>query len=177
MEAVARGVSIGMPAAELTIRSARSDDADAIAAILNAAIAGRTATAQLEPITGDERRAWLRDHDERHPVWIAADDEGVSGWFSISPWSDRQAYDLTAEVGVYVAQDRQGRGIGTKLMRHAIASAPMLEIEVFVARIFTHNPASIRLFERFDFQRWGVMHGVARLDGILRDVAILGRRV
>ncbi|HYZ15881.1 MAG TPA: GNAT family N-acetyltransferase [Candidatus Acidoferrum sp.] len=166
-----------MPAAELTIRSARSEDAEAIAAILNAAIADRSATAQLDPVTGDERRAWLRAHDDRHPVWIAADEEGVAGWFSISPWSDRRAYDLTAEVSVYVAPDRQRRGIGAKLMRHAIASAPMLEIEVFVARIFTHNPASIRLFERFDFQRWGVMHGVARLEGILRDVAILGRRV
>lgn len=177
MEALGRRVSIRMPAAELTIRSARDDDAEAIAAILNAAIAGRAATAQLDPVTADERRAWLRAHDERHPVWIATDDEGVAGWFSLSPWSDREAYDLTAEVSVYVAPDRQGRGIGTKLMRHAIASAPMLGTEVFVARIFTHNPASIRLFERFDFQRWGVMHGVARVDGALRDVVILGRRV
>lgn len=177
METVATGVSIDMPAAELTIRGARTDDAEAIAAILNAAITGRAATAQLDPVTADERREWLRQHDERHPVWIAADHEGVAGWFSLSPWSDREAYDLTAEVSVYVAPDRQRRGIGTKLMRHAIASAPMLGIEVFVARIFTHNPVSIGLFERFDFQRWGVMHGVARVDGILRDVAILGRRV
>lgn len=171
------GYPTAMLAAELVIRPARSDDAAGIASILNEAIAGRASTAQLEPVDADERRAWLQRHGARHPVWVADNDGTIAGWLSVSPWSDRPAYDLTAEVSVYVAGHRRGRGIAAKLLRHAIAQAPMLGIEVFVARIFTHNPASLRLFERFDFQRWGVMHGVARLDGVLRDVAILGRRV
>jgi phosphinothricin acetyltransferase len=172
-----------MPAAEqLVIRSARDDDAEAVAEILNAAIAGRAATARMEPITVEQQRARLREHSERYPFWVAADESSSNGadvaaWCTISPWSERSGYDLTAEVSVYVAADRQRRGIGAKLLRHAIAEAPRLALEVYVARIFTHNPASLRLFERFDFQRWGTMRGVARLDGVLRDVAILGRRV
>ncbi len=166
-----------MPAAELAIRSARDDDAAALAAIYNAAIAGRAATAQLDPVSAGERREWLRAHGARHPVWVAADEDGVAGWLALSPWSARSGYDLTAELGVYVAPQRHGRGIGAKLLRHAIAAAPELRLEVYVARIFTHNPASLRLFERQGFQRWGVLRGIARLDGVLRDVAILGRRV
>ena len=161
----------------LTIRLAGEDDLEAIAAILNAGIATRAATAQLDPVDVDERRAWLAGHSERYPVWVAVDDRGVAGWFSVSPWSDRVAYDLSAEVSVYVAPDRQGRGVAAFLLRHAIAEAPQLGIEVYIARVFTHNIPSLRLFERFDFQRWGVMPGVARLDGVLRSVAILGRRV
>lgn len=162
---------------QLTIRRAVDDDADAIAGILNAAIAGRAATAALDPVTPDGQRARMRKHGERYPFWVAADDAGVAGWFALAPWSERRAYDLTAEVSVYVAPGRQGRGVGAKLMRHAIAEAPRLGIEIYVARVFTHNPVSLRLFERFDFQRWGTMRGVARLEGTLRDVAILGRRV
>ena len=166
-----------MLAAELVIRPARCDDAAAIASILNEAIAGRASTAQLDPVDAQERQAWLRRHGGRHPVWVAENDGTIAGWLSLSAWSDRPAYDLTVEVSVYVAAQLRRHGIAGKLLRHAIAQAPLLDIEVFVARIFTHNPASLRLFERFDFQRWGVMHGVARLDGVLRDVAILGRRV
>lgn len=165
-------------AEQLLIRSARDDDAEAIAAILNAAIATRMATARLDPVDAADRRAWLHAHGERYPVWVATGhDDTVAGWFGLTPWSDREAYDLTAEVSVYVAPEWHGRGIGAKLLRHAIAYAPRLGIEVYVARVFTHNVASMRLFERFDFMPWGVMRGVARLDGVLRDVAILGRRV
>ena len=165
-------------AEQLLIRSARDGDAAAIAAILNAAIATRASTARLDPVDAADRRAWLRAHADRYPVWVATDeDDALAGWFALTPWSDREAYDLTAEVSVYVAPERQGNGIGAKLVRHAIACAPRLGIEVYVARVFTHNAASMRLFERFDFMPWGVMRGVARLDGVLRDVAILGRRV
>ncbi|MBV8300248.1 MAG: N-acetyltransferase [Candidatus Eremiobacteraeota bacterium] len=172
-----------MPAAEqLVIRSARDGDAEAVAEILNAAIAGRAATARLEPITAEQQRDRLRAYGERYAFWVAADEApatgtGIAAWCTIAPWSERSGYDLTAEVSVYVAADRQRRGIAAKLLRHAIAEAPQRGIEVYVARVFTHNPASLRLFERFDFQRWGTMRGVARLDGVLRDVAILGRRV
>ncbi len=164
-------------AGTLTIRPADETDLPAIVAILNAAIATRTATAQLDPVDVDDRRAWLDAHDARHPVWAALDEDGLAGWLSVLPWSERAAYAGTAELSVYVAPNRQGRGVGRKLVRHAIAEAPRLAIEAYVARIFTNNPASLRLFERFDFQRWGVMRGVARLDGALRDVAILGRHV
>jgi L-amino acid N-acyltransferase YncA len=140
---------------QLTIRPAVDDDADAIAGILNAAIAGRAATAALDPVTPGERRARLRKHGERYPFWVAADDAGVAGWFALAPWSERVAYDLTAEVSVYVAPGRQGRGVGAKLVRHAIAEAPRLGIEVYVARVFAHNPVSLRLFERSTFSAGG----------------------
>lgn len=165
------------PPVALLIRAASEDDLPAITAILNAGIATRAATAQLEPVDVDDRRAWLRAHDARRPVWVAADADGAVGWCSITPWSDRAAYAATAEVSVYVALERQRQGIGAALLRHALATAPALGIDTYVARVFTHNAASLRLFERFDFAWWGVMRDVARLDGIRRSVAILGRPV
>ncbi|EGF31593.1 putative phosphinothricin N-acetyltransferase [Oxalobacteraceae bacterium IMCC9480] len=43
--------------------------------------------------------------------------------------------------------------------------------------IFGHNVASLALFDRFGFARWAEMPGVATLDGIERDLIILGKRV
>ena len=46
-----------------------------------------------------------------------------------------------------------------------------------MAFVFGHNAPSLRLFERAGFARWGHLPRVARLDGIERDLLILGRRV
>jgi phosphinothricin acetyltransferase len=43
--------------------------------------------------------------------------------------------------------------------------------------IFGHNTPSLKLFERFGFVRWGLLPRVTVLDGIERDVVILGRRL
>jgi phosphinothricin acetyltransferase len=46
-----------------------------------------------------------------------------------------------------------------------------------VGLIFVHNEPSLRLFEQFGFERWGLLPRIARLDGIERDLAIMGRQV
>ena len=43
--------------------------------------------------------------------------------------------------------------------------------------IFGHNVASLRLFERFGFTTWGTLRRVASLDGVERDLVIVGLRV
>ena len=46
-----------------------------------------------------------------------------------------------------------------------------------LAFVFCHNAASIALFERAAFAAWGRLPRVAELDGVERDLAILGRRL
>ncbi len=43
--------------------------------------------------------------------------------------------------------------------------------------IFGHNTASLALFARFGFARWGELPRVAALDGIERDLVIVGLRI
>ncbi len=43
--------------------------------------------------------------------------------------------------------------------------------------IFGHNEPSLRLFQRFEFETWGTLPRVAVLDGVERDLVILGRRL
>jgi phosphinothricin acetyltransferase len=166
-----------METGALTIRPAVETDLAEIVAIYNAAIPTRTATAQLELVTVEQQTPWFRAHGGRHPIWVACDDDAMAGWLSVTPWSDRTAYDATAEISLYLAPAFQGRGIGARLVRYAIAQAPQLGIDTLIARAFGHNTASLKLFDRFDFQRWGVMRGIAVVDGVRRDVVCLGRRV
>ena len=47
----------------MTIRDATEADLPSIVAIYNAAIPGRTATADTEPVSVAQRLAWFREHD------------------------------------------------------------------------------------------------------------------
>ena len=43
--------------------------------------------------------------------------------------------------------------------------------------IFGHNEPSLRLFRGFGFADWGTLPRVAVLDGVERDLVILGKRL
>ena len=137
------------------------------------------ATADTEPVTVEARQSWFRDFDPaRRPIWVVEGAHGaVEAWLSVRSFYGRPAYHRTAELGVYTAPAAQRRGLARALLDHAIAEAPSLGIATYLAFVFGHNAPSIALFERAGFSRWGALPRVAVLDGVERDLAILGRRI
>jgi L-amino acid N-acyltransferase YncA len=162
----------------MKIRDAVADDLPAIVDIYNTAVATRTSTAQLEPVTVESRRDWLAEHTpDRHPFWVLEIDTLVAGWLTLKSFLPRRAYRGTAEVSVYVSENFRRRGIARRLLEEAISRAPALEIHAMVGLIFAHNEASLKLFEAMGFTRWGLLPGVARLDETERSLTIMGRHV
>lgn len=162
----------------MRIRDALESDLPSIIEIYNAAIATRMATAQLEPVTLAERRDWLKQHSQdRHPFWVLEIDDQIAGWLTLKPFLPRCAYRGTAEVSVYVNEKFRRRGVARTLLSEAIRRAPTLEINAIVGLIFAHNHASLKLFEKFRFEKWGLLPRIARLDNVERDLTILGRHI
>jgi L-amino acid N-acyltransferase YncA len=160
------------------LRDATEADLPAIVDIYNATIPSRMVTAELEPTTPAARLPWFREHSPaHHPIWVCEIDRAVAGWLSMSAFITRCAYRATAELSVYVREKFRRGGVGTHLLEAAIARAPELGLNAFVGLIFAHNEPSLRLFERFDFARWGRLPRVARLDGVERDLVIVGRHL
>ena len=165
-------------ATEMLIRDAGDADLPAIIDIYNVAIATRMATAQLDPVTLEERRDWLKEHSpDRHPFWVLETDGRIAGWLSLKPFVLRCAYRGTAEISVYVDEKFRRRGVARRLLEEAIARAPSLGISAMVGLIFAHNEPSLKLFEGLGFERWGLLPRIARLDDIERDLTIVGRHV
>jgi len=162
----------------MTIRDATEADLPAIIAIYNATIAGRIATADTEPVSVESRHDWFHEHSPNaRPLWVALENDDIAGWLSFQSFYGRPAYHATAELSVYVASARQRKGIGNALLAKAIELAPQLGLKTLLGFIFGHNDASLRLFEKLGFQRWGVLPRVAELDGVDRDLIVVGRRV
>jgi phosphinothricin acetyltransferase len=162
----------------MSIRHATPEDLPAIVAIYNAAIPGRMATADTQPVTVAQREEWFRGFDaDSRPLWVLEDAGTIAGWLGLRSFYGRPAYHRTVESAVYVSPDRQRRGIARKLLAHALGDCPRLGVANVLAFVFAHNAPSIALFEEQEFMRWGLLPRVCELDGGEKDVLILGRRL
>ena len=162
----------------MRIRDAAADDLPAIVAIYNDTIPGRMATADTEPVSVKSRLPWFREHNPRtRPLWVMEVDLAIAGWLSFQSFYGRPAYHKTAEVSVYVSSSHRRRGIAWRLLSEAINRSPSMGLTRLVGYIFAHNEPSLQLFDTFGFQRWGYLPGVAEIDGIERDLVIVGLRI
>jgi L-amino acid N-acyltransferase YncA len=163
----------------MTLRDALETDLPAIVGIYNATIASRMVTADLQPVTVEDRRSWFSSHQTtRRPIWVLADDTGgVCACLSFDPFHTRAAYDGTAMIALYVSANHRRRGLGRELLLAAVSRAPALGLHTLVGYIFGHNEPSLRLFAAHGFERWAHLPRVAVLDGVERDLIIVGRRV
>jgi phosphinothricin acetyltransferase len=160
------------------IRDATIEDLPSIVQIYNTTIPGRMATADLEPVTIDSRRAWFAEHSTAsRPLWILEKGGEVRAWLSFQSFYGRPAYHATAEISIYVAPDAQRHGYGRQLLGRAIDRAPSIDLKTLLGFIFGHNEPSLALFRTFGFYTWGHLPKVAELDGVERDLLILGRRI
>lgn len=160
------------------IRDARLEDLERIIAIYNASIPGGLATADVEPVTVAQRRPWLAERDPaRRPVWVLERSGDIAGWLSVGDFYGRPAYHATAEAGVYVDPAHRRAGVGSALLAELVRRAPGLGLRRVLAVVFAHNAPSLALFERAGFERWGLLPGVAEIEGRRIDSVILGLRV
>jgi phosphinothricin acetyltransferase len=159
-------------------RPARLDDLPAIVAIYNSTVASRQVTADTEPVSVESRVGWFSEHTpDKRPLWVAEQQGQIVGWLSYSNFYGRPAYSGTAELSIYINEQARGKGLGRYFLEQAIACAPELAVHTLLGFIFGHNQPSLKLFDAFGFERWAHMPRVATLDGVERDLIIVGKRV
>lgn len=160
-------------ASEITIRPAELTDLPAITEIYNEAILTTTATFDTETKTLAERTRWFESHDAHHPILVAVVDGRVVGWSSLTRWSDRPAYDDTAETSFYVQSQFCGRGVGRKLKSATIEQATRLGFHTLIARVAEESSESLHLNQSFGFRLVGTLKEVGKKFGRRLDVHIL----
>jgi L-amino acid N-acyltransferase YncA len=165
--------------ADVRVRDATLEDLASIVEIYNSIIPGRIVSADTEPVSVEQRRPWFYEHDPaRRPIRVAEEDAEVVAWLSLGDfWDGRPAYNRTAEIGIYVKEGHRGKGIGWRMLEETIRRAPDLGIKTLIAGTFAGNELSLRLFERFGFERWAFFPRVAELDGNEQDLVVLGLRL
>ena len=155
------------------IRSATEQDQQAILDIYNEAVLNTTATFDTEPRSLESQHEWFRKHKKNHPVFVAEKNNAVVGWASLSPWSDRCAYDTTVEVSVYVDKNFRGQGIGYTLLEMVTQEGNKLKNHTVISRITQGNGVSIHLHEKLGYRHVGIMKEVGFKFGNFLDVHMM----
>ncbi|MFZ5966926.1 MAG: GNAT family N-acetyltransferase [Bacillota bacterium] len=160
------------------IRDAAFADLQAIVSIYNSTIPSRMVTADTEPVSVESKEKWFYEHTpDFRPLWVLEHHDKICGWLSFQSFYGRPAYNATAEMSIYIDQAYRGQRLGYFLMQHAIDTCPRLGIKVLLGFVFGHNKPSLALCHKFGFCDWGRLPGVAVLDGVERDLIIVGKRL
>jgi len=162
----------------ITFKNASIDDLPMIVDIYNSTVSSRNVTADTEPVSINDRIAWFKEHNpEKRPLWVVEYEGEIGGWVSLQSFYGRPAYNGTAEVSIYLHQNFRGKGLGKKILNKVLEECPKFQIDTLLGFIFAHNEPSIRLFSSFGFEKWAHLPEVANLDGIKRDLVILGKKI
>ena len=165
----------GEPAsgAELSIRPVRSDDAEALHRIRRLPWVVRY-TMGLPSVRIDDVRRRIEGYGRDDHVLVAELDGAVVGMAGLHVGASKRRH--VGDVGIFVADDHQGHGIGRALMAALLdladAHLGLARVELEVA---TENAGAVYLYESLGFEREGVKRRAFMLDGHPADLLVMGR--
>ena len=150
------------------IRTAQFEDLESIVEIYNEAIEAKFQTGVTDKVTVDGRIDWFNEHTpDKYPLFVYVADDKVVGWLSISPYrAGRGAFRYSVEISYFVHNSHRKKGIASQLLVYAINACRQLDYKTAIAIILDKNTASINLMEKFGFEKWAFLPGVADFDGV-----------
>ena len=128
--------------------------------------------------TAGEERRYLKAirRWEHGAVFVAEADGRVVGRLSVAR-DQHPASRHVADLGLMVAADQRGRGIGRTLLVAAVDWAREAGVTKLELHVFPWNEPAIRLYERFGFEREGVRRGHYRREGEEVDAILMAYRL
>ena len=128
--------------------------------------------------TAGEERRYLKAirRWEHGAVFVAEADGRVVGRLSVAR-DQHPASRHVADLGLMVAADQRGRGIGRTLLVAAVDWAREAGVTKLELHVFPWNEPAIRLYERFGFEREGVRRGHYLREGEEVDAILMAYRL
>lgn len=129
------------------------NDAGQIAKIYNFYVLNTHHTFETEAITADEMRKRIGEISNNYPFLVAEEDGEILGYAYAALYKPRQAYRFSVEVSVYIKPETKGKGIGKMLYEKLFEELSKTETHAIIAGISLPNEASIKLHEKFGFEK------------------------
>jgi len=110
-------------------------------------------------------------------VLVAEEDSKILGICDLRPERYEEAFLHLAEIGIMVASDAQGRGVGSALLSDIGEKARDSRIDVLIAYVRKGNIASERLFLKGGYEIKGVIPCYFKFSGKCHDGLIFWRKL
>jgi len=110
---------------------------------------------ELEPPPLAEMERRIGHVLNNYPWLVAVESDQILGYAYGHAFRERAAYRWSVETSVYVAQNAQHKGLGTKLYKQLMVLLKAQGFVSAIAGITLPNPASVRLHKNFGFMEIG----------------------
>lgn len=147
-------------------------DIEDATAIYNHYVTNTTVTYHIAERTEAEVAAMLlRDRGPFACFALTDGQDHLLGYCGLTPFSSREAYDITAELSLYLAPGERRKGYGQAMVEYLENEARKRGFVSLTARISADNAASVGLFEKNGYRRVGYYEKVGYKFGRFLDVA------
>ncbi|WP_245976130.1 GNAT family N-acetyltransferase [Paenibacillus prosopidis] len=119
--------------------------------IYNYYVLNTTISFHTEALTINEIRASVMNQNAKYKSYVIVEEELIKGYILITQHKNKQAYDVTAEVTIYLDPNHLGEGIGSAAIPFVEEAGRNHGFHVLIATICTENERSARLFERHGY--------------------------
>ncbi len=161
------------------VRPATPADVPAITAIYRQHVLHGLASFEIDPPdTAEMTRRFETVHALGLPFLVAAADGAIVGYAYAAMYRARPAYRYTVENSVYVDSHRTALGVGSALLPALIAACTAAGRRQIIAVIGdSANQASVRLHEKFGFERVGLLPAVGYKFGRWVDSVLMQKQI
>jgi RimJ/RimL family protein N-acetyltransferase len=101
-------------------------------------------------------------------ITVAEVDSHVVGWCDVRRIGAGGPLDHRANLGICIRKEHRGQGIGTGLLREALAKCKG-RFEVVELSVLASNPRAYELYRRFGFAEYGLLPRGIKRDGAYTD--------
>lgn len=129
-----------------------------------------TATFHARPLTREEMRELVFFRDPKYKAFVILAENRFCGYVLLTRHKNREAYDETAEVSIYLDPACKGKGLGRLALAHIEEYAKKQQLHVLVAIICGANNDSINLFEKNGFAKCAHYKEVGKKFGQRLDI-------
>lgn len=155
------------------IRDAVIEDLPELLEIYNYEVLNGNATFDENEETLEQRTVWFSHFSGKYPLLVEERDCRIAGYCGAYKLFPKPAYDISAEVTLYIAKEYRGQGIGECLLRALMERVKADgRLEALFSLITSTNKASIRLHEKLGFSHDGVLRSSGMKFGERLDVEI-----
>ncbi len=142
------------PSPELTVRSAHPEDALQVSEIYNHYIKTSTITFEEEPVSASEMASRFSEIQSLSYPWLVATTANdVLGYAYAGKWKVRAAYKHSSEITVYVRPGQERSGVGSALYHQLLPVLKARGVHAAIGGVALPNDASVRLHEKFGFEK------------------------
>ncbi len=133
----------------------KEEHLDEILEIYNYYVVNTTATLHINPISREKMRSIVLFENPSYRTYVICKQKSIRGYVTVTQYKNREAYDETGEVIIYLKPDCIGEGLGSLALQFIEKHAKEHSFHVLMAVVCDENKKSIKLFERNGYFKCG----------------------